>query len=213
MPEENCSRTTNPHRTAPHTKTYLVFQMLKGFYAKVHTRRGFVPAGAALGEPKFMTQPIGFERNDGQTASEVRYFSRGPSATLFLTERRAVLSLHGASLEMTLKGASPAGHIEAFDSAPGAVNYFIGEETQPVAEIDSTIPASSVQQRISGNRPNLLREQPETGGQHRRNGYPGERHHRGEVAQTLNRGGTQLYALADSNPSPHGPSLCDCGLD
>ena len=57
-------------------------------------------------KPKLMTQPLGFERNEGQTASQVKYFSRGPSCKLFLTEHKAVLSLPGAALEMTLKGAN-----------------------------------------------------------------------------------------------------------
>ncbi len=79
--------------------------------------------------PKLMTQPLGFERNDGQTASEVRYFSRGPASTLFLTASKAVLSFQGASLEMALQGANPAARIEGVDRAPGAANYFIGADS------------------------------------------------------------------------------------
>src|SRR4051812_31426330 len=77
--------------------------------------------------PKLIAPPFGFERNDGQTSGEVRYFSRGPSSTLFLTDHKAVLSLPGASVEMTLKGASRRARPEAVDLEPGAVNYFIGE--------------------------------------------------------------------------------------
>jgi uncharacterized protein (TIGR03437 family) len=76
-----------------------------------------------------MTPPLGFERNDGQTAGEVRYFSRGPSSTLFLTGHKAILSFQGASLEMTPQGANPAPRIEAVDREPGAVNYLIGEDS------------------------------------------------------------------------------------
>jgi len=94
--------------------------------------------------PKLMTQPLGFERNDGQTSSEVRYFSRGPSSTLFLTARKAVLSFQGASLEMTLAGANPAARIEALDRTPGDVNYFVGQDSRQVAEIDSALRARAV---------------------------------------------------------------------
>ncbi len=84
------------------------------------------PAWAA---PKLMTQPLSFERNDGQTATEVRYFSRGPSSALYLTARKAVLSFHGTSLEMRPENANPKASLEAEDCTPGEVNYFIGEDT------------------------------------------------------------------------------------
>src|SRR5688572_8713313 len=39
--------------------------------------------------------PLSFEANQGQTASQVRFLSRGPGYTLFLTPTEAVLALRG----------------------------------------------------------------------------------------------------------------------
>ena len=81
-------------------------------------------------KPKLMTQPLGFERNEGQTASQVKYFSRGPSCKLFLTQHKAVLSLPGAALEMTLQGANRESPLQPEEQLPGAVNYLIGDPSQ-----------------------------------------------------------------------------------
>src|ERR1039458_5281252 len=43
--------------------------------------------------------PLTFERNDGQTDSQVKFLSRGPGYTLFLTERSAVLAIKPGSPE------------------------------------------------------------------------------------------------------------------
>ena len=37
--------------------------------------------------------PLTFERNDGQTDPQVKFLSRGPGYSLFLTERSAVLAI------------------------------------------------------------------------------------------------------------------------
>ena len=50
--------------------------------------------------------PLTFERNDGQTDSQVKYLSRGPGYTLFLTERSAVLAIKPAPTESNLVQAN-----------------------------------------------------------------------------------------------------------
>src|SRR5690242_1062175 len=46
--------------------------------------------------------PIRFEPNAGQTAQEVKFLSRGPGYTLFLTSTEAVLSLRANSRQSQL---------------------------------------------------------------------------------------------------------------
>jgi uncharacterized repeat protein (TIGR01451 family) len=97
-----------------------------------------------------------FEPNAGQTDQEVKFVSRGPGYTLFLTSTQAVLSLHtgsrpsqtgphhhaygrsphdesgknatAAELRMSLVGANPHSQIEGLEALPGTVNYFIGNK-------------------------------------------------------------------------------------
>ena len=70
------------------------------------------PSGSALREADgrriaglYSKIPLTFERNDGQTDSQVKYLSRGAGYTLFLTERSAVLAIKPASVESKLNQA------------------------------------------------------------------------------------------------------------
>ncbi len=99
--------------------------------------------------------PLAFEANQGQTASDVRFLSRGNGYTLFLTGQEAVLTLRqptlgsearlnhaklgkmhndrrGAEkfsvLRMRLDGASPNAAITGVDRMPTRVNYFVGND-------------------------------------------------------------------------------------
>ena len=90
--------------------------------------------------------PIRFEANRGQTDPLVRFLSRAPGYTLFLTPTEAVLALdtgaapaaagaRGAgaylpdsrpsqvALRMTLVGANPASDIQGLDELAGTINY------------------------------------------------------------------------------------------
>src|SRR6266480_298937 len=99
--------------------------------------------------------PLSFEENQGQTAREVRYVSRGSGYELFLTPREAVLALRGnrpldlspphrtaslrafrkarragqvTAIRMRLEGANPEPQIAGTDPLPTKVNYFIGND-------------------------------------------------------------------------------------
>lgn len=98
--------------------------------------------------------PMSFEANQGQTNPEVKFLSRGPGYSLFLTPGEAVLavrrpaargagkhSLAGhasvapatsevppAVIRMKLIGANPPGKIIGVDPLPGKSNYFIGND-------------------------------------------------------------------------------------
>ena len=87
--------------------------------------------------------PISFEENRGQTDPLVRFISRAPNYTLFLTPTEAVLALQNrqaasepgaaavghpqppqrSTLRMTLSGANPDSAIVGLDALPGKVNY------------------------------------------------------------------------------------------
>ena len=83
--------------------------------------------------------PLSFEANQGQTADEVQFLSRGSGYTLFLAPTKAVLSLQERTndsqmkpvtnvLRMELKGANPAAEVEGRDLLPGKSNYFVGND-------------------------------------------------------------------------------------
>jgi hypothetical protein len=86
--------------------------------------------------------PLSFEPNMGQADSRVRFLSRGPGYTLFLTSEEAILAFlapHGTSartadrenptiMRMRLAGANPAPTIFGAEELPGKSNYFIGND-------------------------------------------------------------------------------------
>src|SRR5437899_219973 len=119
-----------------------------------------VPAGATL-QPQatnllpivqsYGKLPLSFEKNEGQTDSQVQFLSRGRGYTLFLTRTEAVLALRGrenvnryslrsprptegegqgegAVLRMQLEGANPSPLASGLEPLPGIVNYFIGND-------------------------------------------------------------------------------------
>lgn len=81
--------------------------------------------------------PLGFEANRGQTDGDVRFLSRGPGYTLFLTPTEAVLALRksadrGSStrLRMKLVGANPSPRVVGRDASSGESNYIVGSDSR-----------------------------------------------------------------------------------
>jgi hypothetical protein len=96
--------------------------------------------------------PLIFEENRGQTDKRVKYFSRAPGYTLFLTESAAVMSLRRAGeafdnksdrrgkqtsgkvdktvLQITTVDSNPPSRIEGQDEQIGKSNYLLGEDSQ-----------------------------------------------------------------------------------
>jgi hypothetical protein len=86
--------------------------------------------------------PLSFEANQGQTAAQVQYLTRGNGYSLFLTSSGAVLSLvkpastdaaadaktTGLALALNLVGANPQATVVGLDKLPGTSNYFIGND-------------------------------------------------------------------------------------
>ncbi len=77
--------------------------------------------------------PLRFERNDGQTAGEVAYLSRGRGSTLFLTRGEAVLALRDrdakrAVLRLRMIDANASPRISGEEVLPGTTNYLIGND-------------------------------------------------------------------------------------
>jgi len=71
--------------------------------------------------------PLGFDCNDGQTDSRVKFTAAGPGYALFLTGDAAVLRLDDRVLRMRLAGAR-AERIEGLDALEGKSNYFLGND-------------------------------------------------------------------------------------
>jgi hypothetical protein len=80
--------------------------------------RALSPAG------DYGTLPLSFEPNRGQSAASVRFLAGGPGYGLFLTDRRAVLSLGSGSsvLSMSFIGAAPP-RVGGVGRLPGVANY------------------------------------------------------------------------------------------
>jgi hypothetical protein len=79
--------------------------------------------------------PLIFELNAGQTSSDVKFLSRGPGYTLFLTPAEMVLGFATSAsqkktgvLRMQLPGANLQPRITGVEELPGKVNYFIGDD-------------------------------------------------------------------------------------
>src|SRR5260370_11133478 len=76
--------------------------------------------------------PLSFEANQGQTDQRVRFLSRGPGYSLFLTGDSAVLSLRqqkaNAVLRMKLIGANAHASVAGTAGLPGKRNYFVGND-------------------------------------------------------------------------------------
>jgi hypothetical protein len=115
----------------------------------------FIPSlavgqSAPVLHPDYGKLPLSFEANQGQTAPQVKFTSRGEGYSLFLTNSAAVLSLsHRAPevaakrpktgrtdrmptesdvIRMELAGANSGMRVEGADQLPGKVNYFIGND-------------------------------------------------------------------------------------
>jgi hypothetical protein len=98
--------------------------------------------------------PLSFERNEGQTGSDVRYLSRGAGYLLSLTDNDAVITLRkkapkqaaqsefgphrsdeahrsalsSESIDMHLVKSSASAGVAGDDPLPGTVNYFLGSD-------------------------------------------------------------------------------------
>ena len=90
--------------------------------------------------------PLAFERNNGQTAPQVKFLSRGVGYTLFLTPTEAVLALHnpdkrpGAAkgpesvknatqvLRVAMVGVNPKSAVAGEEQLPSKSNYFVGND-------------------------------------------------------------------------------------
>jgi hypothetical protein len=113
------------------------------------------PAAQAQLAESYGKLPLSFEENEGQTSDKVKFFSRGPGYSLFLTPDEAVLALRkpeprstrhahepppvrmahatpktqeGAVLRMRLAGAREPARILGRDRQPGTVNYLKGRD-------------------------------------------------------------------------------------
>ena len=98
-------------------------------------------------QASFLSVPLSFEANQGQTDPQVKFLSRGPGYGLFLTPSEAVLALRkteptqteaatdetpseSAVLRMRLVGANPTPELAGETVLPGKVNYFIGNDPE-----------------------------------------------------------------------------------
>jgi len=76
--------------------------------------------------------PMRFEKNKGQTDSQVQFFARGSGYNLFLTPTESVIVLSKASggsvVRTKLIGSNAYPNITGLEELPGKSNYFIGDD-------------------------------------------------------------------------------------
>jgi hypothetical protein len=88
----------------------------------------------------FIRLPLMFEKNQGQTDPRVKFLSRGPGYTLFLTQREAVVSLshspnptdaegaQATALHLEFSGAENAAQVEGEGELRAKTNYLLGSD-------------------------------------------------------------------------------------
>jgi predicted extracellular nuclease len=87
----------------------------------------------AIARKAYGELPIAFEPNLGQADTSVRYFSRGPGYSLYLTQASAVLSLRSdasdarAVIRMGFDGANAAPRVAGIAPQQARSNYFSGQ--------------------------------------------------------------------------------------
>lgn len=74
--------------------------------------------------------PLHFEANQGQMDSRVRFQSRTPEHTLFLTGDEAVLSIRSGALRMSLAGGNSQPAIAGVDRLSSRSDYMIGRSKE-----------------------------------------------------------------------------------
>ncbi len=127
------------HRALIPFRSMLAFTFLAGLA---------LPAAAATDarvSESYGKLPLQFEANRGQTHKDVRFLSRGPGYSLYLTADEAVLVLSKpdadakrdartkaqtkpVALHMSLVGAARKPAVTGVDELPGKANYFIGND-------------------------------------------------------------------------------------
>ncbi len=93
--------------------------------------RGFTATASVLMLASVHAQialPSAFEANQGQTGADVKFLSRGPGYTVFLTPREHVLETGTSSVRFVLDGASPRAKLSGIDPLAGASHYLIGSD-------------------------------------------------------------------------------------
>lgn len=80
----------------------------------------------ATGPVQLSRLPLAFEPNTGQSDPQVKYLAHAPHATVWLTERGAVLGLGKKAVQMHFEGANKHPKIAAEDRWAGVSNYYAG---------------------------------------------------------------------------------------
>lgn len=93
---------------------------------------GGAPLQAAQRAP-LAHRPLAFEENRGQTDPQVKYLSRGPGHTLFLTPAEAVLALRGSGqtgsvLRLRWMDGAASPRMTADGPLPGVTHYLTGND-------------------------------------------------------------------------------------
>ena len=119
-----------------------------------------VPSAASLAA--YGQLPLSFEANQGQTAAQVNFLSRGQGYTLFLAPSEAVLALSQGSggdvLQMQLVGVNSQTPAVGLDQQAGVSNYFLGDDPSQWRRRRPQLRPGRVPEPLPRHRPGLLRQ-------------------------------------------------------
>src|SRR5262245_66604730 len=90
-----------------------------------------MPAHAATGgvDEVFGKLSLGFERNEGQADSKVKFLARARGYSVFLTGNETVMKFTApktATVRMKFLGQRRNSRIDGVDPVPGTTNYLLG---------------------------------------------------------------------------------------
>jgi hypothetical protein len=116
---------------------YLLFRVSVAFvfsFCLIFSAHAATPSKPAVAE-HYGQLSLSFEANQGQTDPQVRFLSRGPGYSLFLTPTEVILGLRKSSpdatanpMRMQLIGANATPQVAGVETLPGKVNYLRGKD-------------------------------------------------------------------------------------
>ena len=130
LPSDLANASTSPPRALVLLALLACASMQFASAASVATSNGVAASVKSQVGAHYGKLPISFEANRGQSDAAVKFLSRGPGYSLFLTPAEAVLRLRGAEqsavVRLSFAGANGDPSLRGVDPQGNTSNYFVG---------------------------------------------------------------------------------------